>query len=231
MQALRIASYNIHRCVGSDGCYQPARIRDVLHELDAQVIALQEVESGRHHGELLEYLTTDSDWRCIEGITLERETGRYGNAILTALPVLNCQQLDLSYKEREPRGAIDLHVQHQAQRIRVIATHLGLLPDERRTQIRTLLDWIGAPQDDIADVTLLLGDLNEWFLWGRPLRWLRAWFGATPAPATYPTRWPLFALDRIWANPRAPLRKVETHRSALARLASDHYPVTATLHW
>ena len=39
--------------------------------------------------------------------------------------------------------------------------------------------------------------LTEWLLWGRPLRWLRHYFSATPQPRTYPARFPLFSLDRI----------------------------------
>ena len=94
MKLLRVASYNIHRCVGSDDQYQPARIRKVLRSLDAQVIALQEVETGEQHGELLDYLVEDSDWRAIEGPTLNRDSGRYGNVILTSLPVASSRLLD-----------------------------------------------------------------------------------------------------------------------------------------
>ncbi|HAO24637.1 MAG TPA: endonuclease, partial [Methylophaga sp.] len=43
---LTIATYNIHACIGSDGQFDPARIAAVLQELDADIIALQEVE---HH--------------------------------------------------------------------------------------------------------------------------------------------------------------------------------------
>jgi endonuclease/exonuclease/phosphatase family metal-dependent hydrolase len=76
---------------------------------------------------------------------------------------------------------------------------------------------------------VLLGDLNEWFLWGRPLRWLRRHFGRTPAPATFPARWPLFALDRIWVEPVRLLERIEVHRNGFAREASDHLPLRATL--
>lgn len=229
MAELRVASYNIHRCIGTDGEYRPARIRQVLRELDAQVIALQEVESGAQHGELLDYLVEDSHWRVIEGTTLHRHSGRYGNAVLTSLPVLEERLLDLSFKQREPRGAIDLELDlhgHDGQ-LRIIATHLGLLPGERRVQTRQLLDWIGPPQS--GQTTLLMGDMNEWFLWGRPLHWLRAYFGATPAAATFPSRWPLLALDRIWLYPRRQLMNLQVMRTPLTRRASDHLPVVASL--
>jgi endonuclease/exonuclease/phosphatase family metal-dependent hydrolase len=71
--------------------------------------------------------------------------------------------------------------------------------------------------------------LNEWFLWGRPLRWLHAVFRDTPSPATFPSGRPVFALDRLWVRPRAMLGTLAVHRSATARIASDHLPLVATL--
>jgi endonuclease/exonuclease/phosphatase family metal-dependent hydrolase len=74
-----------------------------------------------------------------------------------------------------------------------------------------------------------MGDLNEWFLWGRPLRWLHVQFRRTPAPATFPARLPVFALDRFWVRPRVLLDHLVVHSSPLARAASDHLPLVATL--
>jgi endonuclease/exonuclease/phosphatase family metal-dependent hydrolase len=74
---------------------------------------------------------------------------------------------------------------------------------------------------------VLIGDLNEWFLWGRPL--LQVFFEETPAPATFPSGFPLFALDRAWAKPRRRLRQLLVHSSPLARRASDHLPLVASV--
>jgi len=74
-----------------------------------------------------------------------------------------------------------------------------------------------------------MGDLNEWFLWGRPLRYLQRHFKSGPAPATFPARFPLFALDRIWVEPRENLVSVKTVNNSLTRLASDHLPLVAEL--
>lgn len=229
MSCIRLASYNIHRCIGTDGNYSAERIRQVLQQLDAKVIALQEVESGVHYDEILEFLSAGSHWQYIDGPTVHRQSARYGNAVLTSLPIIEQSLLDLSYTDREPRGAIDLHLDLDGDVLRIIATHLGLLPAERREQTRKLLDWIGPPSEDQALTTVLLGDLNEWFLWGRPLKWLRSYFGQGNSPRTFPTRWPLFSLDRIWAYPGHRLQQVEVFRSSQARMASDHYPLVATV--
>jgi endonuclease/exonuclease/phosphatase family metal-dependent hydrolase len=74
-----------------------------------------------------------------------------------------------------------------------------------------------------------MGDINEWFLWGRPLRWMHKHFQETPAPATFPARYPVFALDRLWVKPRTLLREIAVHATPLAREASDHLPLTAEL--
>lgn len=223
--ALRVATYNVHSGVGSDGRCDPARIAGVINELSADVVALQEVESRHGDLETLEFLSSQTGMTAVPGPTMLRTVGDYGNALLTRVRLLELRRTDLSFPGREPRGAIDAVLQAGQGRLRVIATHLGLRPAERRHQIEALLAGLG----DDSSPTVLMGDLNEWFLWGRPLRRLHAHFGETPAPATFPTRWPLFALDRLWVKPLRCLCKLTAHRSPLARVASDHLPLTATI--
>lgn len=109
----------------------------------------------------------------------------------------------------------------------VLATHLGLRPTERRTQVRRLLDAL--PNNEESGATVLMGDLNDWFLWGRPLRWLNRHFRRSSSPASYPACCPFFALDRIWAKPHGNLRNVKVINTELTRAASDHLPLVATL--
>jgi endonuclease/exonuclease/phosphatase family metal-dependent hydrolase len=78
-----------------------------------------------------------------------------------------------------------------------------------------------------AAVTILLGDFNEWLLWGRPLRWVNRRFGSLPAPPTFPSRRPLMALDRIWVDPADRLISLHHHRHPSAAIASDHLPLVA----
>lgn len=220
---LILATYNIHACIGADGRFDPYRTARVLCELNADVIALQEVE---HHqiGELnvLEFLAAETGTSAIAGPTLQRTNRHYGNALLSKLPVLSYDLVNLTWSGHEPRGAIDAVLRYDNQRMRVIATHLGLSPGERRRQVRQLLARLQA-QD--AEIVVLMGDLNEWFLWGRILRWLHARFQPTPKYATFPARWPLLALDHLWVSPRRRLSKLEVHFSKLSRRASDHLPL------
>lgn len=227
---LRVASYNIHGGVGRDGHFVPKRIVDVLREIDADIVALQEVESRTTGFDMLEFLGAALALQPIPGPTLLTADGDYGNGVLTRLPVLTTRGIDLSIPRREARGAIDAELSaardDTAPALRVIATHLGLNPTERRIQVQQLLSVF---EHDRTLPTVFMGDVNEWFLIGRPLRWLHRHFARTPSPATFPAIFPLFALDRIWVRPRNLLYSLHVHRTALARQASDHLPVVATL--
>jgi endonuclease/exonuclease/phosphatase family metal-dependent hydrolase len=224
---LTVATYNVHRCVGRDGQRNTARVLGVLRELDADVVALQELEWRPAAAlDLLADFAHALGCQGIAGPTLLKSDGHYGNAVLTRLPVRTVDRVDLSVPGREPRGALDLMLEAPRGALRVIATHLGLAPAERRHQIRRILAMLAPVR---PEPVVLMGDLNEWFLWGRPLRWLRAHFGRAPAPATFPARRPFFALDRIWVEPRNLRTGLAVHSTALARSASDHLPVRMTL--
>jgi endonuclease/exonuclease/phosphatase family metal-dependent hydrolase len=226
VKRLRIASYNVHHAVGTDGRSDVGRILAVLRELDADVIALQEVEAHDSGGDMLHFLAKETGMHSVAGTTLRRREGFYGNGLLTRCPVRQKVVTDLSWRGREPRGAIAADVDCNGTALRVVATHLGLRPAERRAQVHQLLQLFSWLPDDRA---ILMGDLNEWFLWGRPLRRLHRFFARTPAVRTFPSRAPVLALDRMWAHPGWILKDIRAHRSPLARVASDHLPLVATI--
>lgn len=226
MQSLRIASYNVHRAIGTDGRCEPQRILAVLREIDADVVALQEVEAADTGADMLAWLGRETGFEAIAGTTLLRHDGHYGNGLLTRCPVREKRLCDLSWRGREPRGAIAADIDCGRNAVRVVATHLGLRPAERRDQVQRLLTLVRERPDARS---VLLGDLNEWFLWGRPLRRLHRHFQETPSLATFPSRLPVLALDRIWTHPRSMLQRLSVHKSRLARVASDHLPLVATL--
>lgn len=223
------ATYNIHQCVGVDGQRDPKRIADVIAALDADVIALQEVDSWPGIGDepaQMEFLAHTAGLRAISGPTIERQDGHYGNALLTRLPILDVRKLDLTVYRREPRGALDVELDAHGTPLRVIATHLGLLPSERRFQVQRILEEVEGAD---GRPTVLLGDINEWLVMGRPLRWLHARFGRGVGGRTFPSWCPLLKLDRVWVRPPHVLRGHRVHRGDGARVASDHLPVVAHL--
>ena len=226
MGSLRIATWNVHRAIGTDGRTDPSRILAVLREIDADVFALQEVEAHDDGGAMLEWLGRELGSEAVPGTTLKRHDGLYGNGLISRCRVKEKRLTDLSWRGREPRGAIAADVDCAGHRLRIVATHLGLRPAERRDQVAQLLHLF---RERPHDRSVLLGDLNEWFLWGRPLRRLHRHFDETPSLATFPSRLPFLALDRVWTHPRTMLRRLAVHKSALARRASDHLPLVATL--
>lgn len=225
--SLRVATYNIHACIGRDKQFDPQRIVDVINSLDADLIALQEVE---HHlvddYDLLQFIAMETGYYAHAGPTMKRGQRNYGNAVLSRLPVTNKLTRDLSVSGREPRGLIELQLEINGQTVLLLATHLGLRPAERRSQTEQIIALLSLQQ---ADTTILLGDLNEWFLWGRPLRWLSRHFEKTPHVATFPVSLPIFALDRIWVNPARQLLSLSAHQAFPAREASDHLPLVAEI--
>jgi len=232
---LRVASYNVHACVGLDGRRDAGRVASVIRELDADVVALQEVlaDGAAEDPDQFSFLADGLGLHAVEGPTLHDEIGpfgRYGNAVLTRLPVADVDRLDLSVSDRESRGAVSVDVAWRGVRLRVVATHLGLQRVERRRQVDLLLDWMGDdPTRARAAATVLAGDMNEWIPLAGSLRRLHRRFGRPPSVRTFPAGRPLLHLDRIWVAPRRALRRLSAHRSPLARVASDHLPVLAEL--
>ena len=226
---LKVASYNVHQCVGMDGRRDPSRVAAVLREIDADVVGLQEVSSRpgeRSDSQQMDYLASVLGMTALAGPTIIRHDSSYGNALLTRRKILAVRQVDLTYYKREPRGALDVDLEMPGGTLRFIVTHLGLLPGERREQVRRLLDVLGTPA---ADALILCGDINEWFSVGRPLRWLNGRFGRSPTLRTFPAGFPMFALDRIWVRPRTAVVSWDVHLSPVARVASDHLPLKAEI--
>ncbi|MBR9980854.1 MAG: endonuclease/exonuclease/phosphatase family protein [Desulfatitalea sp.] len=223
--ALWVASYNVHRCIGRDGVTSCQRIATVLNGLRADVVALQEVAyDPATLGKGLGLMARAIGATAIPGPTLVERKGWYGNVILSRIAPADFRRLDISRPGREPRGAVEITVVKDNRKVRIVATHLGLRPAERRHQVKHLLRWL-AHRD--ADTTILMGDFNDWFRWSRPLRWLARRFGHPPAPASYPSHHPVLALDRIWVAPADQLTLVKAHRAPPAAIASDHLPLVA----
>ena len=216
---LRIASYNVHGCCGADGKKDAQRIVQVIQECGCDTVGLQEVDYR------LDYIAHKLGMEAIPGLTLERHDGPFGNALLTRRKVLAVRRLGFTYSRREPRNALDVEIEVAGEPVRVIVTHLGLWPAERRYQVKRILKLI--KDTPTCERVVVLGDINEWMPYGRPLRWMHGLFGRSPAERSFPARWPLVALDRVWVRPRHALLALKAHRSALAQIASDHLPVKA----
>lgn len=225
-----IASYNVHKCVGVDGKFDPARIATVIREIAPDIIALQEADKrfGARHG-LLD-LARLKDETGLVPVPIESANaaahGWHGNVVLFRQGLVRDVH-QVALPGLEPRGAlvVDIDIEGGAE-LRIVAAHLGLLRRSRSQQARMLIDIMKARDER---PTLLLGDLNEWRLGDRSaLKELGPAFGALPMPVpSFPSGMPLLALDRIIPNRPEILSDVMVHDTPLARIASDHLPIKA----
>jgi endonuclease/exonuclease/phosphatase family metal-dependent hydrolase len=232
--ALRVVSWNIHGCIGTDRRYDPERVAHVLRLLDADIVGLQEVDTRRpnHRGrDQLDFLAEHAGYRAIAGPNIVEHRGHYGNAVLTRLPVKREARVDLAVPNREPRGALDIELTGPQGPLRVVVTHLGLKMRERHEQVDRLIDAIG-PRPVEFEPTLLLGDFNEWPLGGGTrLRGLLHRFEGHYVARTFPSPLPVLPLDRIYAHPEPAWADCHASRTALTARASDHLPLVVDLTW
>jgi endonuclease/exonuclease/phosphatase family metal-dependent hydrolase len=227
---LNIASYNIHRCIGTDLRCDAARIAAVIRELGCDTIGLQEVSSRagpNTDSQQLEFLAQATGMTAVAGATIIKHGGDYGNALLTRRRILEVKRHDLSFGRREPRGALEVDIEVEGEQVCVLVTHLGLRMAERRFQVHKMLEVLR--KLPMHRSIVVLGDMNEWLPLSRPLRWLHELMGKPTWQRSFPVWLPMFALDRVWVRPRGSLREFSVHRSTLARKASDHFPVKAVV--
>ena len=227
---MKIASYNIHKCRGIDGRIRPDRTVQVIKELDAELIALQEVDRriGRRDGLLNpEDIRRETGMKLLVQSDLPQGHGWHGNALLVRAEPRAYRRLRLRLPGFEPRGAIVAEFDFGDGEFRVIAAHLGLL---RRSRIDQTSAILRLHRELTPMPTILMGDFNEWRSRRRSsLSMLETTFRAGPSPRSFPSTRPLFALDRILGWPDGFVSNLQVHNTALSRIASDHLPLTANV--
>ena len=227
---LTVVSYNVHECVGTDGRRDPERIARIIQELDADIVGLQEVDfspRGENKSYQLNYISAATGLCAIAAPTIQRIDAEFGNALLTRPEIHTLQLHDVSFPGRQPRGVIDAVIAFEDKTIRVLVTHLGLHARERKHQVQRLLKILN--QDRDIDCTILLGDINEWRPQGFAIRMFNAKLGKGISARTFPSFYPVFALDRLWVSPRTALVEKTIPHHSLAGVASDHLPVRSII--
>ncbi len=225
---LKVASYNIRKAVGLDWRRRPERVLKVLIEIDADVIALQEVD--RRFGSRLTALDpamieAETGYRAIRFAERPQSLGYHGNVILTrkSIDVLDARPMVLPHLE--PRGAAVADLDCGGRRIRVVGMHLGLTRKWRQLQTQAIVAELRTLEGNLP--TILMGDLNEPDLSSGVLRAFEQRHTIAAAGPSFHASMPVFSLDRIIVTEDIAIAEAGVHRSVLAREASDHLPIWA----
>jgi endonuclease/exonuclease/phosphatase family metal-dependent hydrolase len=227
---IRVASYNMRKAIGTDRRRRPERTLEVLRELDADVIALQEADrrfGTRASAIPLDMIEEHSDYKPVAFDARDGSLGWHGNALLVRKNVDVLHRELLHLPSLEPRGAVMADICLNGEELRVVGMHLDLSGLWRRQQAHHILHHL-----DTRDTTMpavLMGDLNEWSVRGGCLRDFGHHLTFADCGRSFHTRRPVVQLDRIMVTPGLGIDECGVHHSATARKASDHYPVWAKL--
>ena len=231
---LRIATYNIHRSRGMDRRVSPSRIAEVLRDIDADIVALQEVvgagPTGSGQAEEIGALL-GMGWVMAPVRQLRRHL--FGNVIMSRFPVVHHTQYDLSWRTCEERACqrADLDV-GEGRLIHIYNVHLGTAVLERRYQAPRLAAFVHDHR--VEPPKIILGDFNEWMR-GLATKTLSSLFKSIDIKPhlrrrrTYPGVFPVLHLDHIYYEGKVEVVKVELPRTRLSLMASDHLPLVAEL--
>jgi endonuclease/exonuclease/phosphatase family metal-dependent hydrolase len=246
---ITLASYNMRKAIGLDRRRNPQRVLEVLQEIDADVVALQEADKrmgGRGAAVPHELIEEHGLYRAVPfGVRHKRRLektrqhaermlkistrnlGWHGNALLVKphVGVLDVAALDLP--TLEPRGAIMAELLIGDRALRVIGLHLDLSGLWRRRQMRSILEAIDKRPQKMP--TVLMGDTNEWRSAAGCLTELNGSYRIAPTGPSFHSRRPIAPLDRIIVDERLVIEAAGVHASVSARRASDHLPVWARL--
>jgi endonuclease/exonuclease/phosphatase family metal-dependent hydrolase len=229
-QQVKVATYNIRKCIGTDRKRNAERILAVLSELSADIIALQEADrrfgqraSAIPHHMFLEH----SEYIPVPLGGRLHSIGWHGNAILVrkGIEVRHAQILPLP--TLEPRGAVLAELDMGYGMLRVIGVHLDLSGLWRRKQIRALLNYLVCANE--AMPTVLMGDFNQWSDRGALSEFAVHHYQLANTPRSFHSRRPVARLDRIIISHDLSVQECGVHSSAFSRTASDHLPIWATL--
>jgi len=227
---IRVASYNMRKAIGTDRRRVPERTLEVINEIGADVIALQEADRrfGARLSAIPPHLIGEmSDYKPVAFEARDGSLGWHGNALLVKKDVEVLEKHLFHLPSLEPRGAVLAEISVRGQRLRVVGMHLDLSGLWRRQQAHAILTHLA--QYDEAVPHVLMGDLNEWSAHGGCLRDFAQHHRIAPVGRSFHARRPIATLDRIMVTPDLAIVACGTHRSALARRASDHLPVWADL--
>ena len=221
------------------------QIREAIRGTHADLVFLQEVigEHAEHaqrfadwpEGSHYEFLADEMWPEYAYGQNATYPAGHHGNAILSKYPIITTEHRDISASRLEQRGLLYAQVElpRPGQILHCVNVHFGLRHGWRLQQFEQLDSFV--TERVAADHPLIIaGDFNDWncrlhqhLLTACQLHEAHHIKQGRVAK-TFPRRYPLFSLDRIYFRNLVALRAV-THRDGLWNKLSDHVGLSAEL--
>lgn len=239
---LRVATYNVHGCVGMDGQRSESRIAEVIASLSADIVGLQELDQNRARSAAVDQagsIAKQLGWHHYFHPAMRRAEELYGDAILSRYPITVQNAVELPGNPpwycRETRGVTWAEAETPLGRVHIMNSHFGLGRRERiqQAQLLTSADWLGSVPADAP--VIVLGDFNS-LPWSpaykiieTKLRDVRRLVASPFSFRTYPTAFPALAVDHIFISAAFKPTSMHVHRDLTARVASDHFPLVADL--
>ncbi len=220
-------------------------LRDAVRATSADMVFLQEV-MGTHAVNQLEIenwpdtphyeFLADTMWNDYAyGRNAIYPEGHHGNAVLSRLPIVEYNNLDISVEGTEKRGLLhcQVRVPDRPQPLHAICVHLGLRDAHRHAQLKLLCDLVNSLPPDAPVV--VAGDFNDWqqkanaiLKKGAALDEVFSRKSGRPA-RTFPARFPLLRLDRIYVK-NAAISHPQTIPLRPWSHLSDHAPLAVEIH-
>ncbi len=247
MAALKVVTYNIHK-----GFSQFNRrvvlheLRERLRQLDADIVFLQEVQGERRriprrHADYprqpqYEFLAYETWPHHVYGMNAVYAGGHHGNAILSRYPILAWDNQDISAHEFESRGLLHCELAlgpNGGAILHCMCVHLGLFKRGRAQQFHALIERVNQVVPEGAPL-IIAGDFNDWHNHAKrelaQALGLREVFEASAGrlARSYPARWPLLRLDRIYVR-GLDIQSTLVHARRPWSRISDHAALSATL--
>jgi endonuclease/exonuclease/phosphatase family metal-dependent hydrolase len=225
-----VTSYNIRKAICPDRRRRPERILEVLCEIDADIVALQEADrrfGSRATALPLHLIAEHSPYKAVPLDVRTGSIGWHGNALLVRKDATILRHATLTLPALEPRGAVLADIEIGGAAIRVVGMHLDLSGLWRRRQAHAILTQVEAQPTPLP--TVMMGDLNEWRATGGCLTDFAQHFHFAPTSPSFHSRQPIARLDRIILSRDVAVEETGVHRSPRANSASDHLPVWAKL--
>lgn len=230
MATIKVATYNVRKCIGTDRRRNPERILEVLDEIGADIVALQEADRrfGNRLSAIPHHLLIEQGiYRPVEIGGRPQSIGWHGNALLVRKGIEVRHSEIVHLPTLEPRGAVLADLAVDGRLLRVIGTHLDLSGLWRRRQIRALLARLDGAAHHVP--TVLMGDFNQWSDRGALSEFAFHHHRLVKTPPSFHSNRPVARLDRIIVSHDIAVDEAGAHVSALSQCASDHLPLWATL--